>query len=136
MHVWMTTRAGDVLCRLEAVYRAALRLEIVSNRWRDRTRKVEPGNEPEGGRALAGTLQAAFAARCRNSDNESQGKEAETSCDNESGKESKGKRLNSTVFSGKAMSCTGWQVCVTWSSQPLLLLLAVHDDIDDAQIIF
>ena len=50
------TRCAGVLCRLKVVHRAALRLEAVSDRWRCRTRKVEPGNEPEGGRALAGTL--------------------------------------------------------------------------------
>ncbi len=50
----MTTRTGVVLCRLEAVHRAAVRLDTVRDRWRCRTRKVEPGNEPEGGRAQAG----------------------------------------------------------------------------------
>ncbi len=45
--------AGGVLCRLEAVSRAALRLNAVSDDARRRTRKVEPGNELEGGRALA-----------------------------------------------------------------------------------
>ncbi len=43
--------ADGVLCRLEAVPRAALRLSAVSDDSRGRTRKVEPGNEPEGGRA-------------------------------------------------------------------------------------
>ncbi len=42
-----------VLCRLEAVLRAALRLDAVSDDSHGRTRKVEPGNEPEGGRAQA-----------------------------------------------------------------------------------
>jgi len=51
MYSWMTTLAGGVLCRLKAVHRAALRLELVSDEWRCRTRKVEPGNELEGGRA-------------------------------------------------------------------------------------
>ncbi len=37
--------------------------------------------------------QAVVAPRCRNSDNTSQGKETETSCDNERGNESKGSDL-------------------------------------------
>ncbi len=40
-----------MLYRLEAVPRAALRLKAVSEDSHDRTRKVEPGNELEGGRA-------------------------------------------------------------------------------------
>jgi len=59
----MTTLAGGVLCRLEAVHRAALRLETVSDRWRCRTRKVEPENEPEGGRARERT-RASVPWRC------------------------------------------------------------------------
>ncbi len=42
-----------MLRRLEAVPRAALRLNVVSDDSRSRMRKVEPGNELEGGRALA-----------------------------------------------------------------------------------
>ncbi len=42
-----------MLCQLEAVSRAALRLDAVSDDSRGRTRKVEPGNELEGGRAQA-----------------------------------------------------------------------------------
>ncbi len=45
--------ADEVVCRLEAVPRAALRLDVVSDDSRDRTRKVEPGNELEDGRAQA-----------------------------------------------------------------------------------
>ncbi len=42
--------ADHVLCRLEAVPRAALRLDVVSDHSRRRTRKVKPGNELEDGR--------------------------------------------------------------------------------------
>ncbi len=42
--------ADGVLCQLEAVPRAALRLDAVTDYRRCRTRKVEPGNEQEGSR--------------------------------------------------------------------------------------
>ncbi len=129
--------AGGVLYRLEAVHRAALRLETVSDDWRCRTRKVEPENEPEGGRAQAGMFcqrpLLRFAATLTTSHRAS------------------GYRRLLTTSAAKRARASGWAArhfpegqCLLQDgkyassvpSQHFLLFLEMHDDIDDTQVVF